>query len=240
MTHALRLPGDFSTPEAILDDPGVKRALEAAAKAGFPLTPHLETDPPDLSGLFRREDRAGRFVATSNGSDVNIRLAGSEYRLTAYRDLTLDDASVSFTRGKRSAFSLTRGALVRGTDEGYTTYTRTKERCTLADAEFSFWSVGISADSEASDGTTQTTTLRVTVATEGKPNRACSDYFVADMEEVGGWSVVASPADKRISPSQADFMCVDESSAYVPTEHWTRKDGKHCECTEEHSISCET
>lgn len=232
-------PGDFSTPEAILMDGRVKRALDAAQKAGYPLRPSLARSPRDPSGLFRQEDRAGRFVATSNGADVGIRLAGAELNLTVYGDLTLDAAAISFTGGKPTAFSVSQGAQVRGTDEVVTTYTRTKQTCTLAGADFTVWSVGVSTDSEAKGATPQTVSLRVTIGTAGELNSACADYLVANVEEDGGWSAAVVPSARRITPSEAQFMCKDAGAAYVPTQRWTRKDGTSCECTKDYAVSCE-
>jgi hypothetical protein len=239
--HDATVPGDYSTPEAILDDPSIKAALAGAKAADAEVATHTERDVPDITGYYATADGGGRFVASGNGSDINRTTAGSEVRDTAYSDLTLDQAGVSFTGGAPVGFFSARGLMLRGSEGEISVYSRSKSVCTIGGANFAVFTIAITSatvNPTSGDWTNQHAVL-VTVATQGTPTTACADSFAANLEVVGGWVASTVDLSSSVSAGQLDFMCKDEKKGYAPTEEWTNTQGEACTCTEAYAVSCE-
>ena len=82
-------PGDFSSPQMILDDEGVQTALDEFRDLGFDFAPSLELDPPSIARKYRREVGVGVFIATSNGADVGGGEVGAEFTVTDLGNLQI-------------------------------------------------------------------------------------------------------------------------------------------------------
>lgn len=80
------IPGNFGTPESILNDPRVKEALAVAKAKGVEIATHTELTPPNLSGLYLRPASTGKFVATGDGSDIGLSIIANEGRLEVGAD----------------------------------------------------------------------------------------------------------------------------------------------------------
>ena len=234
------IPGDFSTPEAILGNPLLNQALAGAAEAGVEIETQAGLSPPDISGYYARADSAGVFTATSNGTDIGRRLVGREIRIRSATDKTVDFAAVTFTLRRPVSHIFGVGSIIRGQDNQYTLYNRGSSRCVEQGSDFTIYFVGIS--SATVDGTTgdlvDTTELNVTVDTEGDLTTACAGRYSGNTEEVGGWSTISIPLDQKSDPSEFLYMCVDGGEAYAPTETWTDADGQSCTCDADFQINC--
>ncbi len=233
------VPGDFSTPAAILADSRVKAALEGAAAKGLNVATHLETDAPDITGYYVLGDGAGTFVATGNNVGIGTHRIGYELRYTTHPDTTtVDSADVGFTRGRADVFELANGQLLRGTANEITIYARVKSACTTGNASFTVWSIAIiSASVDSATGSwTSHAEVGVDVLTQG--TAGCRSQYIANFATVGGWYGVSTPVATKTAVSALKYMCKDEGIGYVPTETWTRSDGSACQCTTNFGVSC--
>ena len=234
------VPGDFSTPEAILDDPIVRDALEEAERAGVAVRTETGLTPPDIGGYYDRADGSGVFTATSDGSDVGRRLIGAESRVEQGPANAVDSASVGYSGRRALIFGLSEGSLIRGEGNRFTVYSRNRGTCTEAGSDYDTFGVGIySAEVEPESGDiVDNVSLSVTIDTAGELSSACAARIGGVAELAGEWSVVSYALRRRVEPSSLLYMCVDGDAAYVPTETWTGSDGMSCECTEDYQISC--
>lgn len=235
------IPGDFSTPEAILSDGRIQEALERAREAGVDIVAHTEREAPDVAGLYQREDGGGEFVASGNGEDLFRGIVGSEWRLSVPDDDHVETVSVSFSLADPISYSLAESQLLRGKDVEFTIYERSKRVCTESDSNHARWGIGItSATLDAATGDwLDLKSLSVTVATEGILTNACEDRAAGDTATEGGWAVSVTPRVKKMNVEDLEYLCVDEAKAYAPTETWSRSDGTACECTTDYEVACD-
>jgi len=239
-TNAER-PGDFSTPERILANPLVMDALNAANSFGLQIEPNTEETPPDLTGYYLQQPSVGRIVATSDGSDIGRGIVGSESRTSATGDGRLDKAGVFFEGSLPLAFSIQKGAIIRGVENSYTTYTRSRTTCTENNSNFSLYSIGVGVGSfdPATGNIIDARGLTVSVDSEGVLTDICVNRFVGRTERIGDWAVQRSALSTAVLPEQFNYMCVAEGAAYAPTETWSQADGKSCSCTLDYAVQCE-
>lgn len=235
------IPGDFSTPETILADPRVQSAISQAEQAGVTIRTDTALTPPDLSGYYNRADFLGEFTATDNGTDIGRRLVGSEQRIRQGADNTISAANVSYTVGSPIFFGFSEGTLIRGEDNQFTIYRRSRNTCTEAGSDFEMFVIGITSGEwdPLTGNILNSQTLAVNIDTAGELTTACASRIAGAAENVGGWSVYEYALDEFVEPSSLIYMCVDDDEAYVPTEQWTGSDGLACSCTEEYQISCQ-
>jgi hypothetical protein len=234
-------PGNFSTPEAILDDPTVQSALAEAEQDGIDIRADTGLSPPDIGGYYDRSDLAGRFIATSSGTDIGRRLVGSEKRVEQDANNRITTAGVSYTLRKPVTFSFGEGSIIRGQGNQFTVYSRIKSTCTEAGSNYDTFRVGVtSAEVDPSTGDIQNSReLFVTVDVDGELTTACASRAAGTGEFTGEWVVAEFPLERRVEASSLVYMCVDDDTAYAPTEQWTGSDGLSCTCTEEYQISCQ-
>ncbi len=234
-------PGNFSTPEAILDDPTVQTAIAAAQQAGVVLRTDTGQTPPNISGFYNRADFAGRFTATDNGTDIGRPLVGNEKRVEQSNGNAIAAAGVSYTGGSPVFFKLAEGSLIRGEGNLFTIYTRGKSTCTEAGSDYKTFSVSITSGEwePATGNIIDSRVLSVTIDVAGQLTTACANRIAGAAELVGGWSVYEYDLDELVEPSSLIYMCVEDDSAYVPTETWTGSDGLACSCTVDYQISCQ-
>lgn len=235
-------PGDFSTPEAVLDNSLVQEALAGAGQDGITIATLTSNSPPPLTGFRNIAIGSGSVTATSDDSDVGSRLSGIETRAQVGLDNSIERALVFFGNGGASGFSIANGGLLRGEGDSFTIYTQGKTTCDPGGEEFTRFEVTIlSGEFDPATGNIlDTTTLQVTVDTEGDPNSACATEFAGPREIVGGWAVFEYPLREFVEATSLVHMCVDDDAnfAYVPTETWTGADGAACSCTNSFEISC--
>ncbi len=235
------IPGDFSTPEAILNDPAIQRALTDSEAAGFPVAAETALNPPDLTGYYNRDDGAGNFPANSSSFDQGRRWAGAETRFDQEANTSFSRANVSYTGFQPVSFSLTSGSFIRGDDNRYTTYSRGASTCTEDGSEYTIFTVTISS-AELNPVTGDIEGFRsisTTVDVEGVLTDSCADRLTGERELVDSWSVAEVDLISRVEPSDLIYMCVDEDIGYVPTETWTDSGGMACSCTTDYMISCQ-
>lgn len=235
------VPGDFSTPEAILNNELVQQALSDAQADGVVIEASEAINPPDISGFYTRADLAGTFTATSDGTSVGNSLIGGESRIDVLPNNLLSTASVEFTNRSPILFAVSEGSIIRGEENSYTIYSRSKSTCTEANSDFTLFSVGINSATidPISGDILDETRIGITVDTEGDLTQACADRLVGSVELAGEWATRSTSFTRKVEASELIYMCVDEDEAYAPTESWTSSDGMACSCTEDYMIACE-
>ena len=233
-------PGDFSTPEAILAYPPMKKALKSAQKQGIAFHSELGLTPPDITGYYKKYDGTGKFLATGNGESIGNTIVGYEYRFNVQSNHLLDSARASFTDSRHIGFSLEKGAIIRGENNSFSIYTLGKGTCTEDDSNYSMYYVKItSATIRDNKDILNTKEIALTVATEGKLTQVCADRWAGDGEKIGGWSLDSFETNHHIEDVDVlEYMCIDKNKAYVPTETWTNSSNKVCSCTKEYEVSC--
>lgn len=235
------IPGDFSTPEAVLADPRVKTALKAASDAGYPVATHTEHDAPSVAGYYSSADATGTFVATGDGTSVGNAIAGGESRLAMTSSDTFDSAGVGFTGGSPVSYSVTRGQMLRGTEHEISVYSTGKAVCTISGAHYTVWVISVaSATLDATSGDWKdNASVGVSVLTDGSLTTACKDSFAGNVEVEGGWYASQRPLSAKIQPSALEYMCVDGDEGYIPEETWTGSGNKACSCGTDYKVSCQ-
>lgn len=235
------LPGDYSTPESILSQTVVQNALQEAADQGFIIQALEQKEPPALGGYYLEPEEATVFVASDNGDNVGGTRSGAEFRFDVFEDLTVNSAGVNFSNSRANSFSLSQGALLRGSENSYTRYSRSLLRCALNDSDFSVLFVGISSgDIDANTGDiVDRKRIAISVDTSGELTQQCANLIAGGAEVVGGWSASESTRVFKTDPSEFQFMCVDGDSAFAPTEFWVSSDGSNCTCSLEYETVCD-
>lgn len=194
-------PGDFSSPQMILDDEGVQTALDEFRDLGFDFAPSLELDPPSIARKYRREVGIGEFIATSNGADVGGAEVGAEFTITELGNLQIAIEGFAFILGGEIVFeSESSGTFIRGSGNDYTLYSTGSSTCTEAGSDYTTFGIAISTGSVEPE-TGDLINVRgfgVTIATSGELTEVCALRIVADVESVGGWSVVERSRTVRI------------------------------------------
>ena len=234
------IPGDFSTPETILDDVRVQDALNAAESAGAIVSTEMSDTPPDISGYYVRNESNGVFIATGTGTDIGRRLTGEEARFEQSADNLINSASVDTANLQPVAFSIEEGSIVRGEGNRFTIYSRARSTCTEAGSDYDIFTININS-AEIDDETDDIVGMRgltVTVDVAGDLTNACAARFVGQSELPGEWGVFDAPRHTRAEVTSLRSMCVDGDAAYVPTETWVGSDGLSCSCTLDYQISC--
>jgi hypothetical protein len=234
------IPGDFSTPEAIIQDPRVQAALAGTKAHGLEIPTHLEHETGDVSGFYVVADVTGSFVATGDNTDVGNRIVGSETRVDDVGDGLVDSVNIGFTSGAPIGFSFSKGQLLRGTSTAVSLYSRSKAVCTEGGSNYTMYFIGItSATIDATTGDwTNNASVGVNVGAVGTLTTVCRRRYAGNAEVLGGWSADTYPLSKKVAASALRFMCVDGGHGYVPTETWSRAGGQACQCTTAYAVSC--
>ena len=235
------IPGDFYTPEAIINNPLMKKALEITKDQGFNLRTERGLNPPDLTGYYSIAAGHGVVLLTSNGESINVRFIGRESKITSEPNNKIARVDVGFSNAKPVAFSLAKGSIIRGEGNDFTIYTRGKYSCTDEGSDFNTSYVLISSASvePLTKNIVGTKRIFLTVATQGELTQVCADSIVADSEYKGGWSFASFDLTKRVDVNALKYMCIDEGKAYAPTEKWKNSSGSACSCTKKYQVSCQ-
>lgn len=236
------IPGDFSTPEAILNNKLIQTALEEARIAGYPVNTEQGQNPPNISGYYRRQNGRGSFPANSASFGQGQPLIGGEFRNEQTANNIIASADISFSGTTPISYGFSNGSIIRGEGQKYTVYSRVKNTCTEKGSNFTIYGVTIgSAEINPITGNIENKrSVGITVDTEGQLTTACRNRFNGRIEEVGHWTVWEVDLQQKLEPSQLLYMCVDSDNAYVPTESWQREsDGTSCTCTQQYTIQCQ-
>lgn len=229
--------------EEILSDPAVQAALKEARDKGVTIVTHTEKDPPDLTGYYVYELRAGQWIASGNGANVGFSTTAAELRVDSSTDGTVGTAMVSSFDGVEPASQgVHEGYLLRGAGREVALYGRRKKvGCERPGSTYTLSQAYIWTGTVAEDtgDWLEQRQFTVTTATEGELTSECAEALVGNVEVVGGWAVAAIAVATKVRPDDLDLMCVDEGRGYVPGEGWTRADGNVCECLADSSIACE-
>ena len=236
------IPGDFSTPEAIMQHSLIRKAFEEVENKGFDIPTKQALTPPNLTGYYLLDDSHGTFLATSNNTDVGKSLIGSEIKFLSEPNNHISSTNVFFDNTQPLGYTLEKGSLIRGENNQFTIYSRGKSTCTENGADYKMYFVKVStAELDTNSGNIlNTKNLSVTVATEGNLTTTCANRWAGEGELKGGWTLYTSDLKKRIRDiNDFNHMCVDDNNAYIPTEIWTNNSGKSCTCTKEYKVSCQ-
>ena len=235
------VPGDFSTPEAILNDPLMQNAIDTARNKSIDIRTEQGLNPPDLTGYYVSDVLTNYVLTTSDDTDIGRGLLPAESKITSKDGNFIDLSGVAFEGGIQVGFTVETGAIIRGEGNNFTKYSRGKTTCTDGNSDFSIFTVGVtSATLDPSSGDILSAkTLTVTVDTSGDLTPICSVRLVGKQESIGGWSVSNSDIQRKTEVTNLQHMCIDESKAYAPTETWVHSGGTSCSCTEEYAVSCQ-
>lgn len=235
------VPGDFSTPAAILNNPLVKQAIDDVQALGYSVPALTLMNPPDLSGYFIIDDRSSSFPLTSSGSGQGNPMAGIESRMEQSTNNTFENVGVIFTSEERVAFLISSGSLIRGKGNEFTLYARGELTCTDEGSDYSTYYISISSGTlnPLTGDLENNLNLETTVAVRGELTQVCADRLIGEREFEGGWSVADIPLNRSVDANEMVYMCVYDNAAYAPTETWTGSNGLDCACTTEYQIQCE-
>ena len=236
--HDASNPGDFSTPEKILENPKVKTALEAAKKHGVPIRADLGHNPPNLTGYYRQDSGEGRSVATSTGIDAGRLVTGYESRIRTKGE-RFERASVYFDY-EALGYVYTKGSILRGEGSNFSIYEPYKLVCTENDSNYVSYGINIrSATQDKKSGNFSAgNKIRVRLASSGTLTSACDERLTGRAR--AKWIVYKeAPSHKITDVEDFEYMCVDGDKAYIPGEKWKNKEKKSCKCTTDYDVECE-
>lgn len=231
------IPGDFSTPEAILRNPTVQMALRAAEEAGYPIEANTAMMPPDLTGYYH--ETGARYAASGNGANVGGVSELGEYRVGVRRAAA--GAVVDLAAIFPGLYGASAGHLLRGEGDRFTIYSRGKATCIRAGSDYTTYRIGIGSGriESATGDWVDDVSVSVTIAVEGERTASCVNTLAGNVEDVGGWNVrVASRRVRTDAKSLKYTWCRAEGSAYVPGEIWTSTGGETCECSKAAEVVC--
>ena len=235
------IPGNYLTPEDILSQPLIVNAIEQASLQGFSIDALTGTTPPNIAGYYREEEQSTVFVASDNGENIGDTRSGAEFRYDQLADNSINGAVVNFSQTNPTSYSISFNALLRGSGNQFTRYSRSLVTCTANNSNYSVLFVGISSaevDSVTKDFVNRDR-ISISVGTAGTPTETCDRSFAGGAEEVGGWSASQASRIFRAEPNTFEFMCVDNDKAYAPTENWTSSDGSDCMCNTDYTTTCQ-
>lgn len=233
------VPGDYSTPEAILGDPLIQTVLQAAEEAGHPLTTSLATAPPNVAGYYREAIGSATYKASGDGTSVGERSAGGEYRWETTGLLFSAAATFFSEAGPLGNYVHSTNQLLRGEGDGFTIYSRFKVVCTASGKAYATYRIGVWSGRVEPDTGDLVENLSASVTVAAEEGSAACTNIAGNAEIVGGWNVRAVPRMVRSSPESMQYMCVDEQAAYVPEETWVRANGETCSCSGGLAVKCE-
>jgi len=237
--HDASNPGDFSTPEKILENPKVKTALEAAKKHGVPVRADLGHNPPTLTGYYKQRVAEGRIVATSTGMDAGHLLAGLESRVSTKGE-RFESASVQSDYFEALAYTYVKGSILRGEGSNFSTYEPYKLVCTENGSNYATYGIKVrSATQDKESGNLSAANMiSVGLASSGTLTSACDERLAGSAR--AKWVVSKeAPSQKITDVEDFEYMCVDGDKAYIPGEKWKNKEKKSCKCTTDYDVECE-
>ena len=236
--HDASNPGDFSSPEAIINNPKVKAALQIAKEHGVDINPNLGNKPPNLTGYYIRESRGGTTVATETGVDIGSSWVGKELRIETKGKHYLH-YNTSFTDGGYLGVGYEVGSTLGGDGNSFTIYSPTRFGCFEKDGgNYSTPVIKIISGTRDSDGDlVNRRYLFVKVGTStGTYTAAC------DARKPGGavnkWTIARYAPLKNVDVDELRYMCIEDNKAYVPKEIWTNSEKQSCTCTKDIEIEC--
>ena len=221
------IPGDFSTPEKILANSAVKKAIKIAKKNDVDIHSYLGTNPPDLTGYYRMESGGGDAVVAVLGNQTRYHTNyyyGTEGRVCTSKKYFESIASnFEPNRGFLNLYSR-KNAMLRGDKNHFTYYYPFKTICKGK----TFYSIDIqSARLNEKGDIVGEKWVRIKIYGEIATN--CGD------------DISAGYYDTRYKISdlnELEYMCVDGEKAYVPNETWINKDKESCRCTTDIEMVC--
>jgi hypothetical protein len=219
-------PGDYSTPEKLIADEKVSRALAAFRKAGHRFPIETGVSPPDLSGHYLRTTGEGTMLVSKAGNDTGVPLAGVQERWRQQGN-ALTEAGASVTEERVLSITTSVGTLVRGEGQRYTLFSRNSVRCLDGKPNATLTTVTIRSGVWDENGARRVNERSLTVVLDARGG--CPNH---------GWWAAETESIHRVQADALDRLCVDERMAYVRGETWTRKDGAPCRCTPEHAVAC--
>src|SRR6185312_6108914 len=87
----------------------------------------------------------------------------------------VEQASVRYAAGEAIGYGLSTGSVIRGKDDTYSLYSRSKQTCSEGGADYDTYRVGISSGRVAASGDlVDIIELNVTVDASGKLTTACA------------------------------------------------------------------
>jgi len=218
------IPGDFSTPEKILANPKVQKALKIAKENNVNIATALGNNPPNLTGYYRMESGGGDIVATETGLNNSEYFYGIETKVCTDKKY-YEYVGSSFGYGNRfMGKTIVKNAMIRGDGKNFTHYIPQTIIC-KGERQSRIWIVSGKVNSDGNIVNRKVVFISVGTASIAQ---TCNKWEVGYYEN-----------NNRITNlDELEYMCVDGKKAYVPGETWKNKDKESCTCTKDVEIEC--
>ena len=215
-------PGDFSSPEKILANPKVKKALAEAKAHGVDIAPQLGKNPPNLTGYYHKDYGTGRVVASESGVKNGAFLYGAEKNVCTSGSW-YQQKTVEFTESDSEISHYTDyNAYLRGSGKQVTYYKLANYSCDGGGS-----SVGVyiySANLDADGNQVNAKSIQVMLSDSSN----CEAWKVRTIDTIG----------KVNDLDNLTHMCVDEGKTYLLNETWKNKGGESCRCNSDYESVC--
>ena len=215
-------PGDFSSPEKILANPKVKKALAIAKSHGVNMSPQLGKNPPNLTGYYHKNVYTGYIIATETGLDNGTTLAGAEKNICT-KGSWYQEKVVEFIGIYSEEYSnALRRAYLRGSGQQFTYYMNYSFSC-KGGTGYGVYIYSANLDTDGNQVNARSLKVQLT----GSSN--CEAWEVHTLDTF----------EKVNDLDELTNMCVDEGKTYFFNETWKNKDKESCRCDSYYDVECE-
>ena len=215
-------PGDFSTPEKMLANAKVKKALDIAKSHGVDMAPQLGTNPPNLTGYYQKDIGTGRFVATETGVENGATIYGVEKNVCS-EGSWYQEKVVEFTEGSSEKYHYANyNVHLRGSGKQFTYYKLSNYSCKGGGTGYGVYILSTSLDTEGNEVNARSVQVQFT----GSSN--CE-----------AWKVRTLGTYEKVNDiDNLTHMCVDEGKTYFYKDTWKNKAGESCRCNSDYESVC--
>ena len=215
-------PGDFSTPEKILANPKVKKALDIAKSHGVDIAPQLGTNPPNLTGYYHKDDDTGYIVASEIGVDNGAVIYGIETNVCS-DGLWYQEKGVDFEMSGSEIFHYTSyNAYLRGSGKQFTYYENRAYSCERGGTGYGVYIYSANLDNAGNQVNARSVAVQLTGSS------SCEAWTVRTLDTFG----------KVNDIDNLTHMCVDEGKTYFYKDTWKNKGGESCRCNSDYESVC--
>ena len=215
-------PGDLSSPEKILANPKVKKALDIAKAHGVDIAPQLGTNPPKLTGYYHKDYGTGHTVASESGLRNGAILYGAEKNVCS-EESWYQEKTVEFTGSNSEKFHYEHyNAYLRGSGKQFTFYRNETYSCGGGGKGYGVYIFSASLDGNGNQVNARSALVQIS----GPSN--CEAWKVRTHDTLG----------KVNDIDNLTHMCVDEGKTYFYKDTWKNKGGESCRCNSDYESVC--
>ena len=215
-------PGDFSTPEKILANPKVKKALAIAKSHGVNMAPQLGKNPPNLTGYYHKDIATGSIVASETGAENGAKIAGVEENSCSDGSWYQEKAVEFVESGSERYHKTDYNVYLRGSGKQFSYYKLANYSCDRGGSSLGVYIYSGSLDTNGN----QVNVRSVQVQLSGSSN--CE-----------AWKVRTHDTYEKVNDiDNLTHMCVDEGKTYFYKDTWKNKGGESCRCNSDYESVC--